>query len=75
MLHKNPVGSTEYPRSKYQLATHLLEAGADIRTLQLLMGHRSIRSTIRYVQLTRKTFDATRSPLDLLDLDVAEPAE
>jgi len=59
---------------RHCFATHLLEAGVDVRTIQLLMGHRSIRSTIRYVQLTRKTFDGTPSPLDLLEPRVAEPA-
>ncbi len=60
---------------RHCFATHLLEAGVDIRTIQLLMGHRSIRSTIRYVQLTRKTFDGTPSPLDLLEPRVAGPVE
>jgi site-specific recombinase XerD len=60
---------------RHCFATHLLEAGVDVRTIQLLMGHRSIRSTIRYVQLTRKTFDGTPSPLDLLDSGVDKPAE
>jgi site-specific recombinase XerD len=60
---------------RHCFATHLLETGVDLRTLQLLMGHRSIRSTIRYVRLTRKTFDATASPLDLLEPGVTEPAE
>jgi site-specific recombinase XerD len=60
---------------RHCFATHLIEAGADLRTLQLLMGHRSVRSTIRYVQLTRKTFNATSSPLDLLDPSVTKPTE
>jgi len=60
---------------RHCFATHLLEAGVDVRTIQLLMGHRSIRSTIRYVQLTRKTFDGTPSPLDLLALDTDKSAE
>ena len=60
---------------RHCFATHLLEAGVDVRTIQLLMGHRSIRSTIRYVQLTRKTFDGTPSPLDLLEPCVAQPVE
>jgi integrase/recombinase XerD len=53
---------------RHSFATHLLEVGVDVRTIQILLGHGSIRSTVWYLQLTRKTLDATQSPLDLLDL-------
>ena len=45
----------------------------DLRTVQLLLGHTSIRTTVRYIQLTRKTIDATQSPLDLLDFPMMYP--
>jgi len=53
---------------RHCFATHLLEADVDLRTIQVLMGHASIDSTVLYLQVTRKILDATQSPLDLLDL-------
>jgi integrase/recombinase XerD len=53
---------------RHCFATHLLEAGVDLRTIQILMGHASIDSTIWYLHVTRKKLDATQNPLDLLDL-------
>jgi len=51
---------------RHAFATHLLEAGVDLRTIQVMMGHTSIRSTMRYLQVTSKHMGAVRSPLDLL---------
>ena len=49
-------------------ATHLLESGVDLPTIQKLMGHESIRSTMLYLQITPVKLSQTQSPLDLLDL-------
>lgn len=51
---------------RHCFATHMLEAGHDIRTM--LMGHSSIMTTIVYLQVTQKKMEATKSPLDLLEL-------
>ena len=53
---------------RHTFATNLLESGVDLRTIQLLMGHKSIVSTMRYLHLTRKKLEGTNSPFDLLDV-------
>ena len=49
-------------------ATHLLEAGVDLRTIQFLMGHSSLLSTQRYLRLQPQNVDSAVSPLDMLPL-------
>ena len=53
---------------RHAFATPMLEAGVDLRTIQLMMGHSSIRSTMRYLHVSSKHMGSIRSPLDLLDL-------
>jgi integrase/recombinase XerD len=51
---------------RHAFATHLLETGTDVRRIQLLMGHRSLSTTSRYLRIATSTVCATESPFDLL---------
>lgn len=50
---------------RHTFATHLLEQGYDIRTIQVLMGHKHIRTTARYVHVRRDVIKKVKSPLDV----------
>jgi site-specific recombinase XerD len=57
---------------RHSWATHLLEAGTDLRTIQVLLGHGDLETTAQYLHLSQRHLQAVTNPLDGLALSSSE---
>jgi site-specific recombinase XerD len=68
---KKPVS---FHTLRHSFATHLIESGTSVRTIQALLGHRSLQTTERYTHLAQNYLHQTKSPLDRLRKETVAPA-
>ena len=70
------IGRPVYPHLfRHACATHMLDAGADLRTIQVLLGHGDIRTTAKYLRVSLQRLQALRSPFDALQLRPIDRSE
>jgi integrase/recombinase XerD len=68
------IGKALHPHTlRHCFATHLLESGADLRTIQILPGHSDLKQTSMYIHVSQRHVSATVSPLDALPMFASRP--